>query len=87
MVSPRGFFSQGFQQNRVRSNFSASVWFEMFALLGCYAALVDSYRYFGPTYRSQLQGSSNTTRMTRMQKTDSSWNILLRLLYPWRWKR
>jgi len=58
----KGIFPAGFQQKRVRSEASAAVWFEVFALLGCYAALVDIYRCFGPTYRSQFQGSSSTTR-------------------------
>jgi hypothetical protein len=30
---------------------------KVFALLGCYAAFVDSYRRFGTAYRSHLQES------------------------------
>ena len=33
---------------------------EVFALLECYAAYMDSYRRFGTNYRSHLQGSSST---------------------------
>ena len=32
-------------------------------LLGCYAALIGSYRRFGTTSRSHLQGSSSPKRM------------------------
>jgi hypothetical protein len=38
---------------------------KIFLLLGCYAALVGSYRHFGTTYRSHLQRSSSRRRKMR----------------------
>jgi hypothetical protein len=40
---------------------------ENFALLGCYAAISDSYRRFGTTYRSNLQGSRIQTNKANYQ--------------------
>jgi len=40
---------------------------EIFALLGCYAAYTGSYRRFGITYRSHLQGSEKTSTANRLK--------------------
>ena len=36
----------------------------VFTLLGCYTALIGSYRGFGTTYRFQLEGLSSPRRLT-----------------------
>jgi len=46
------------KQNCVISGFRRRM-NETFGLLGCYVAVICSYRRFGTTYRSHLQGSSS----------------------------
>jgi len=64
--------------------------YEIFALLGCYAALIDSYRRFGTTYRYHLQGSSSLSVgeifCIRPDRPGGSLSLLYngyRVSFPW----